>query len=40
MRVEERDYKYSCSFDLMEAVRKLDYKGQKKVCYAFYDEII
>lgn len=24
----------------MAAVRKLGYKGQYKVCYAFYDEII
>ena len=40
MRVEERDRKYSCSIDLMNAIRELDYKGQYKVCYAFYDEII
>ena len=40
MRVEEMMHMYSCSIDLMEAARKLDYKGQYKVCYAFYDEII
>lgn len=40
MKVEERVHKYSCSIDLMEAVRKLDYKNQYKICYAFYDEII
>ena len=40
MRVEEMMHMYSCSIDLMEAVRKLDYKKQYKVCYAFYDEII
>lgn len=28
------------SGQLMEEVRKLDYKNQYKVCYAFYDEII
>lgn len=31
---------FSTSGKLMEAVRKLDYKQQYKVCYAFYDEII
>lgn len=40
MKVEEREQKYPCSIDLMEAVRKLDYKNQYKICYAFYDEII
>ena len=39
MRAEEREHKYSCS-NFMETVRKLDYKGQYMVCYAFYDEII
>lgn len=29
--------KYSCSSRLMEAVRKLDYKGQYKVCEAFFN---
>lgn len=40
MMVEEREYKYSCSIDLMEAVRALDYQGRYKVCYAFYDAIM
>ncbi len=40
MRVEEKMHMYPCSIDLMEAVRKLDYKNQYKICYAFYDEII
>ena len=31
---------YATSGQLIEEVRKLDYKGQYKVCYAFYDEII
>lgn len=31
---------YMTSGQLMEEVRKLDYKNQYKVCYAFYDEII
>lgn len=34
------DVAYATSGQLMEEVRKLDYKGQYKVCYAFYDEII
>ena len=38
MRVEGKMHMYSCSIDLMEAVRKLDYKNQYKICYAFYDE--
>lgn len=32
--------KYSCSSKLMEAVRALNYLGQYKVCFTFYDEII
>lgn len=32
--------KYSCSGQLMEAVRKLDYKGQYKVCEAFFNMMI
>lgn len=32
--------KYFSSNSLMEAVRALDYKGQYKVCVAFYNEII
>lgn len=36
MNVEETGHKYSCSVDLMEAVRALDYKAQYKVCEAFY----
>ena len=40
MKVEEREHKYSCSSELMDAVRALDYKSQYKVCYAFYDAII
>ena len=40
MKVEEKRHMYSCSIDLMEAVRKRDYKNQYKICYAFYDEII
>lgn len=40
MKVEKKRHMYSCSIDLMEAVRNLDYKKQYKVCYAFYDEII
>lgn len=31
---------FFCSSKLMEAVRALDYKGQYKVCVAFYNEII
>lgn len=34
------DVAYATSGQLIEEVRKLDYKGQYKVCYAFYDEII
>ena len=30
------DTMYSCSGQLMEEVRKLDYKGQYKVCEEFY----
>lgn len=40
MMVEEREHKYSCCSDLMDAVRSLDYKAQYNVCYAFYDSII
>lgn len=40
MRVEGKMHMYSCSIDLMEDVRKLDYKNQYKICFAFYDEII
>lgn len=40
MMVEEKEHKYSCSIDLMEAVRALDYQGRYRVCYAFYDAII
>ena len=40
MNVEEREHKYSCSVDLMEAVRALDYQGRFRVCEAFYDAII
>ncbi len=40
MRIEGKDHKYSCSADLMDAVRSLDYKAQYKVCCAFYDSII
>lgn len=37
---EKMEHKYSCSSDLMDAVRALDHKAQYKVCYAFYDAII
>lgn len=40
MRIEGKDHKCSCSSELMNAVRALDYKAQYKVCYAFYDAII
>ena len=40
MRVEGKMHMYSCSIDLMVDVRKLDYKNQYKICFAFYDEII
>ena len=40
MKEEEMGHICSCSNGLMEAVRALVYKGQYKVCYAFYDEII
>ena len=33
-------HKYFSSSQLISAVRSLDYIGQYKVCYAFYDEII
>lgn len=36
----KEDMGYLTCGQLMEAVRKLDYKGQYKVCYTFYDEII
>ena len=39
MKVEEMGHKYSCSVDLMEAVRALDYKAQYKVCEVFYKMI-
>lgn len=32
--------KYYSSGELIAVVRALDYKGQYKVCYDFYDEII
>ncbi len=32
--------KYYSSGELLEEVRKLDYKQQYKFCYVFYDEII
>ena len=32
--------KYYSSGELLEEVRKLDYKQQYKLCYVFYDEII
>ena len=31
---------YSTSWKQIDVVRVLDYRGQYKVCYAFYDEII
>jgi len=40
MRIEGKEHRYSCSSELMNAVRALDYKAQYKVCYAFYDAII
>ena len=36
----KRDVDYLTSGQLVETVRKLDFKGQYKVCYSFYDEII
>ena len=39
MKAEEREHRYSCSSELMNAIRALDYKAQYKVCYAFYDAI-
>lgn len=40
MRREGKEHKYSCSSELMDAVRALDYRAQFKVCYAFYDAVI
>ena len=34
------DVAYMTSGQLIETVRQLNYKGQYRVCYAFYDEII
>lgn len=34
MKAEEREHKYSCSSELMNAIRALE------VCYVFYDSII
>ena len=31
---------YSTSWEQIDVVRVLDYRGQYKVCYDFYDEII
>lgn len=40
MKQEEREHKYSCSIELIEAVRALDYQGRYRVCEAFYDTTI
>lgn len=40
MKQEETGFTYSCGALLMEAVRKLDYKQQYKVCEAFYKMLI
>lgn len=40
MKEEEKEHRYSCSIDLMEAVKALDYEGRYRACYAFYDAII
>lgn len=31
---------YSCGSKLLEVVRNLNYLGQYKVCFTFYDEIV
>ena len=38
--MEQKEQKYSCSSELISAVRALGYEGQYRVCYAFYDEIV
>lgn len=38
--LKDEGNKFDSSYKLMETVRALDYKGQYKVCVAFYNEII
>lgn len=38
--MEQKEHNFSCSSELMAAIRALTYKEQYRVCYAFYDEII
>ena len=40
IELDKPDFTFSCSTPLMEAVRKLDYKQQYKVCEAFFQMFI
>lgn len=40
LELDKPGFTFSCSVTLMEAVRKLDYKQQYKVCSEFYETII